>query len=72
MILSYLFFQFSATGFFCFSIIAPYCQPLTPDAAMLCFSCLENRIDNSITGVMVTTASPIRAFCLVPALLEML
>lgn len=46
--------------------------PFTPEATMLCFNCFENRIDSRITGVMVTTARPMRAFCLVPVLFDML
>ena len=50
--------------------IASY--PFTPEATILCFSCFENRIDNRITGAMVTTESPMMAFCFVPMLLEIL
>ena len=46
--------------------------PFTPEATILCFSCLENRMDNRITGAMVTTESPMMAFCFVPILFEIL
>ena len=52
--------------------IAVIVYPFTPDAIILCFNCLEKRIDSRMTGVIVTTASPIRAFCFVPELLDIL
>ena len=54
------------------ALLSTFSQPFTPEATMLCFSCFENRMESRITGVIVTTASPISAFCFVPALLEIL
>lgn len=47
-------------------------QHFTPDATMLCFSCLENKIDNKTTGLIVTTAKPMIAFYFVLVLFEIL
>lgn len=47
-------------------------QPFTPDTMMLCFSCLENKIDNKTTGLIVTTAKPMIAFYFVLVLFEIL
>ena len=56
-------------AFFLGLLIASY--PFTPEATILCFSCLENRMDNRITGAMVTTESPMMAVCFVPILVAL-